>query len=174
MKRNIFLTLMFLFLISVVSVFSEQIPKIGIINYSKVLSSFSGDSRALQEIQKMITSYEEGVNVIKNEITSLEERLLYYKNINDEMNTLKMEEQIEKKQLYLKEYSRLKINNIEDRKKRLVSSPEFLGEILDKIEFVAESEGFSIIMNSRDPDLIWWSQSVDITDLVIERINQKN
>jgi len=171
MKKYI---LILVLLFTAFSVFPQQITKIGIINYSKVISSISGDSRALQEIERLIKSYEEGVSAIKNDITSLEERKLYYSNLNDEMNVLKMDEQINKKQQYLKEYSRLKLANIEERKKRLMMSAEFLGEILDKIEYIAETEGYSVILNSKDPDLIWWSHSVDITDMVIEKMNPKN
>ncbi len=167
-KYSAFLFLLF----TAVYAYSEQIPKIGIVNYSKVLSSVSGDSRAIQEVERLVKNYEDGVAVIKNEITSLEERKLYFLNSNDEYNALKMDEQIEKKQQYLREYSRLKLANIEDRKKHFMSSPELLGEILDKIEYIAESEGYSIIFNSKDPDLIWWSQSVDITDLLIEKLKK--
>ncbi|MDX9801093.1 MAG: OmpH family outer membrane protein [Spirochaetia bacterium] len=171
MKKKL---LVMVLLFSALSLYPQQITKIGIINYSKVISSISGDSRALQEIERLIKSYEEGVAAIKNDITALEERKLYYTNLNNEMDVLKMDEQINKKQQYLKEYSRLKLANIEERKKRMMMSTEFLGEILDKIENIAETEGFSVIMNSRDPDLIWWSHSVDITDKVIEKINQVN
>ena len=150
--------------------YAQQIPKIGIINYSKVVSSFSGDSRSLQEIERMIKSYEEGVNSIKNDISSLDERRLYYLNTNDELNTIKMEEQINKRKEYLREYSRIRLAAIEEKKSKLTQSTGFLMEIVEKIERVAEAEGYSIIFNSRDPDIIWWSHSVDITDLVIERL----
>ena len=85
-----------------------------------------------------------------------------------------MDEQIGKKEEYLKEYSRVRLKSIEDRRSRVMVSPEFLGEVLDKIEFVAESEGYSIIFNSRDPNLIWWSQTVDITDKVIQILKTRN
>ncbi len=151
---------------------SEQIAKIGIINYSKIVSAYSGDSRALQDIERMIKSYEDGVSSIKDDIYKLEEKKLYYQSNNDEINALKTEDMIEKKKNYLKEYSRLKLTNIETKKKRLIQSTEFLSEILEKIEYIAESEGYSIILNSKDPDIIWWSQTVDITDLVIEKLQQ--
>ena len=149
---------------------AEQIAKIGIINYSKIVSAYSGDSRSLRDIERMIKSYEDGVSSIKEDIYNLQERKLYYQNNNDEINVLKYEDQIEKKKDYLKEYSRLKLSKIEAKKSRLIQSQEFLSQILDKIEYIAESEGYSIIFNSKDPNIIWWSETVDITDLVIEKL----
>ena len=168
MKKYFLLISFFIF--SVFFVSAEQIAKIGIINYSKIVSSYSGDSRSLREIERMIKSYEDGVSSIKEDIHNLQERKLYYQNNNDDINVLKYEEQIEKKKDYLKEYSRLKLSKIEEKKSKLIQSTEFLSEILEKIEYIAESEGYSIIFNSKDPDIIWWSQTVDITDLVIERL----
>ncbi len=168
MKKYLILAAFCFIAVSLVT--GEQIAKIGIINYSKIVSAYSGDSRSLREIERMIKSYEDGVSSIKDDIYKLQERKLYYQNNNDEINVLKYEEQIEKKKLYLKEYSKLKLSNIEAKKNKLIQSAEFLSEILEKIEYIAESEGYSIIFNSKDPNIIWWSQTVDITDLVIEKL----
>lgn len=168
MKKTFFIIILIFTAVSFIS--AEQISKIGIINYSRIVSAYSGDSRSLREIERMMKSYEDGVSSIKEDIYKLQERKLYYQNSNDELNVLKIEEQIEKKKDYLKEYSRLKISKIEAKKSTLIQSAEFLSEILEKIEYIAESEGYSIIFNSKDPNIIWWSQTVDITDLVIEKL----
>lgn len=168
MKKTVFLLIFLIIAASFVS--AEQIAKIGIINYSKIVSAYSGDSRSLQEIERMIKNYEDGVSSIKDDIYKLQERKLYYQNSNDDISALRIEEQIEKKKNYLKEYSRLRLSKIENKKSSLIQSTEFLSKILEKIEYIAESEGYSIIFNSKDPNIIWWSQTVDITDLVIERL----
>ncbi|MCL2705049.1 MAG: OmpH family outer membrane protein [Spirochaetaceae bacterium] len=172
MRKYLFFTL---FLLSGSLLYSQQIVRIGVLDYSKVISSLSsGDSRALQEIDRLVKSYEEGLDNIRKDIASLEEKKLYFASQGDDFNALKMEEQITKKREYMNEYSRVRLQNIEDRKKRIMLSPEFLVQILREIEYIAESEGFSMVLNSRDPNLIWWSQSVDITDLVIKRLAPKN
>jgi len=164
-----------LFLLCGSLLYSQQIVRIGILDYSKVISSLSsGDSRALQEIDRLVKNYEEGLDNIRKDIAALEEKKLYHASQGDDFNALKMDEQIIKKREYMNEYSRVRIQNIEDRKKRIMLSPEFLVQILREIEYIAESEGFSMVFNSKDPNLIWWSQSVDITDLVIKRLAPKN
>ncbi len=168
MKKYLLIILIFFIYVSFTS--AEQIAKIGIINYSKIISAYSGDSRSLREIERMIKNYEDGVSSIKDDIYKLQERKLFYQNNNDDINVLKYEEKIEKKKEYLKEYSKLKRSKIEAKKNKLIQSAEFLSKILEKIEYIAESEGYSIIFNSKDPNIIWWSQTVDITDLVIEKL----
>lgn len=172
MKKKLMLIILF-FTVSV-TLFSEAIPKIGIINYSKLISSFSKSSYAMQEIDRLTKSYEDGVASIQKDISALEERKLYYSTLDDNFNVLKMDEQVEIKKKYLQEYSRLRLKNIKDKQNNIFESPAFLREVLRKIEYIAESEGYSAIFNSKDPYLIWWSQSVDITDLVIEQLNPKN
>ncbi len=166
--------LLIIFLLSGPLLYSQQIVKIGVLDYSKVISSLSGDSRALQEIDRLVKNYEEGLDTIKKEIVSLDEKKLYYANQGDDFSVLKMDEQIAKKREYMNEYSRVRLQNIEERKKKIMVSPEFLVQVLREIEYVAESEGYSMIFNSKDQNLIWWSQSVDITDLVIKRLKPKN
>ena len=128
MKKHLLLILFFIS--AALNLSAEQISKIGIINYSKIVSAYSGDSRSLREIERMIKSYEDGVSSIKDDIYRLQERKLFYQNSNDEINVLKYEEQIEKKKEYLKEYSRLKLSKIEEKKSKLIQSAEFLSKIL--------------------------------------------
>ena len=153
---------------------SQHIVRIGVLDYSRVISTLSTDTRALQEIDRLVRAYEEGLNNIRREIASLEERRLQFLSQSDDINALRIEEQIGKRREYMNEFSRIRLQNIEERRRRIMVSPEFLAQVLREIEFIAESEGFSMILNSQDPNLIWWSHTVDITDLVIRRLRPRN
>ena len=59
-------------------------------------------------------------------------------------------------------------------KEKYASSLSMTTEIYDAIVFVAESEGFSFVMKKSDPDLVWWSPDVDITDAVLNRLSLMN
>ena len=172
--RKYLLFILFLFCGSFLySQHSQQIVRIGVLDYSRVISSLSSaDSRGLQEIERLQKNYEDGLNKIRTEISDLEERRLNFIANGDDTNALRVEEQIRKRREYMNEYSRVNLQRIEERKRRVIS-PEFLAQILKEIEFVAESEGYSMVFNSRDPNLIWWSHSVDITELVIRRLRAR-
>ncbi|MCL2792616.1 MAG: OmpH family outer membrane protein [Spirochaetaceae bacterium] len=170
--RKFFLFILFLLCGSLL--YSQQIVRIGVLDYSRVISTLSTDTRALQEIDRLVRNYEEGLNNIRRDISSLEERRLHFLSQGDDINALRMEEQISRRREYMNEYTRVRLQQIEDRRRRIMVSPEFLAQILREIEFIAESEGYSMVFNSQDPNLIWWSHTVDITDLVIRRLRPRN
>ena len=42
--------------------------------------------------------------------------------------------------------------------------------ILESIEFVAINEGYSIIYDAEDTNILWYHKQVDLTDKVIEHL----
>jgi len=56
-----------------------------------------------------------------------------------------------------------------------MQSSSFLNQVHDEIRFIAESEGFSMVMNLKDnPSIIWFSPTVDITDRLIQSLQTRN
>ena len=53
---------------------------------------------------------------------------------------------------------------------QMMPNSDQLQEIVNQIQYVAESEGYSIIFDSKDRNIIWWTHSVDITDLVMKKL----
>jgi len=90
-------------------------------------------------------------------------------NARDELS---LENKIQEKKQYYQEYVRIKGNQIQQAVAGLGSSSELAREILDKIQFVAETNGFSIVINRSDPNLLWWSYEVDITDLILQQLTK--
>ena len=46
--------------------------------------------------------------------------------------------------------------------------------LYDEINRLAENEGYSMVLSLQNSDsILWYSQSVDITDLLIERLSKK-
>ena len=151
-------------------IFAEQLSKIGIINLSKIASQYYKESRSYQELEQMMMQYEEEKNRILEEIDQLEARKLDANTEGDEILKLKLENEIFSKKQYLREYNRIKLEQIRAKRDELSGSDSFLNEIMREIDFVAETEGYSVILKSNDPNLIWWSSEVDITELVLERL----
>ncbi len=150
----------------------EQLSQIAVIDLSKIVSNYFKESQAWRELEDMTKSYEEEKNRILEEIEQLEERKIEALNEDDEKKALEIDNEIFNKKEYLQEYSRIKYNQIQKKRNNLIESPTFLSEILNVIKYVAENEGYSIVLRSRDPDLMWWSSEIDITDLVLERLRE--
>ncbi len=171
-KKLLFLFLIFSFTITV-PVFAERFTQIGIIDLSKIISNYFRESRAYRELEEMKNEFKANRELIMEEIDQLEQRKLKAENRGEDREVLQLDNEIFEKKEYLKEYTRIKYNQIKGRQESLLESSSFLSEILNEIEFIAENEGYSIVFNAKDSDIIWYSEAVDITELVLERLRRR-
>lgn len=153
--------------------YSEQLSKIGLIDIGKIASQYFRESGAYRELENLISSYEAEKNTVLNNISQLEAKKLDAENSGNETLKLQIEDEIYNKKQYLKELNRIRVNQIQSQRNKLTESKTFLSEMMKEIEYIAESEGYSVIIKSSDPNIIWWSQEIDITDLVLDRLMKK-
>ena len=72
------------------------------------------------------------------------------------------------------EYYRTKTSELESMRNRLTQSSSFHEQVYDEIRFVAEREGFSMVLNLQDNNgILWYSHTVDITDRLIQSLLSK-
>jgi outer membrane protein len=170
MKLKPAVALFFLLTITITGVSADRFTQIGIIDLSEIISNYFRESRAYRELEEMKSEFEDNRQRIMDELDQLEERKLDAENLGEERTVLRLEEEIFEKKEYLKEYTRIKYNQIKKKQESLLESSSFLGEILKEVQYIAESEGYSIVFRAKDPNIVWWSQAVDITDMVLERL----
>ena len=160
-----------LFCASVTLYAQQQIPKIGIIDYSKIVQKMMPNSDQLQEIKNIKQAIEDETASIEAEIANLEkekaaaESRRFFNDAAEDIN-----EQITSLRYYLKQFVDEKNKELEEKKALVPDTTEIISKIVNQIQFVAESEGYSVIFDSKDKNLIWWSHSVDITDLVMKKL----
>jgi outer membrane protein len=170
MKRFWFVFILAVFISSFV--WSEQLSQIAVIDLSKIVSNYFKESQAWRELEEMTEEYEAEKEAILEEIEQLEARKIEAQNEGEDAEALEIDDEIFNKKEYLQEYSRIKYNQIQKKRNSLIESPTFLSEILNVIKYVAENEGYAVVMRSKDPDLMWWSSEVDITNLVLQRLRE--
>ncbi len=170
MKRLIYLIFIVSSLICALPLIAEEITKIAVLDYTRVLSAFYADSAEARKIDELKTAFAENVRKLQEEIQSLEERKLDAENRGDSRNALDLDSRIQDKKQFYQEYVRVRGNQIQQSAANLGSSSELAREILKEIQYIAESNGFSVVLKRSDPNLLWWSYEVDITDLVLQRL----
>lgn len=170
-KINIVVIIICFFVVTP-TVFAEQFTQIGIIDLSRIISNYFRESKAYRELEEMKSEFEANRDRIMEEIQQLEEEKLQMENRDEERQVLQLDNEIFEKKEYLKEYTRIKYNQIKEKQESLLQSSSFLSEILNEIQFIAESEGYSIIFRAKDPNIMWWSPEVDITDMVLDRLRR--
>ncbi|MCG8453156.1 MAG: OmpH family outer membrane protein [Spirochaetales bacterium] len=157
-------------LIAAPSVFAQQITKVAVLDYSRILSAFYADSSEARRIEDMKESFAEEVKALQEEIQDLEERKLAAGERGDSRSELELDGRIQEKTQYYQQYVRVKGNQIREAQANLGSSTALASEILQAIQYIAESNGYSLVLKRSDPNLLWWSYEVDITDKVLKRL----
>ena len=161
-------------LLCVFPVFAEQLTTVGIVDVTKVSTAFFRDSQAVRELEDLTSRLQREIDGITAEINQLKDRKLQAENAGDQNRVLKLDEEIYNKQNYLRDYFRIKNAQLQERRNRLAESSSFLAQLQQAIAFVAEDQGYNVIIKSTDPNLLWWSRQVDITDLVIAELLKKS
>jgi outer membrane protein len=153
---------------------AEQLTTVGIVDVTKVSTAFFRDSQAVRELEDLTTRLQSEIDGITAEINQLKDRKLQAENSGDQARALRLDEEIYNKTNYLRDYFRIKNTQLQERRNRLAESSSFLTQLQQAIAFIAEDQGYNVIIKSSDPNLLWWSRQVDITDLIITRLLQSS
>ena len=153
---------------------AEQLTRVGVIDLSAIVSSYFKESQAWREVDDMSQQFEAEKQSILNEIDQLEYRKIDARNRGNDNEALRLDNEIFSRKNYLQEFTRIKSSQISKKKDSLLESPTFLAELLTEIQYIAETKGFSLILRSKDPDLLWWNQEVDVTNDVLKRLREKS
>lgn len=156
------------------ALFAQQITRMAVVDYSRLISVYYQDSRKIKEVEDFENEIIEELASIADEITELEDRRIDAQRNGDENGVIILEEQIEQKKQYQQDFLRVKKTQLNNMREKYASSLSMTTEIYDAIVFVAETEGFSFVMKKSDPNLVWWSPDVDITDQVLNRLSLLN
>lgn len=174
MNRKIQSLMVILLVSATVSAFANQITKVGVVDRAKILQTFYTQSQATRELDEMKESIQNELVRLSEEIKMYEERKLSAENKGDETEALRLDNIIFNKRQYMQDYYRTKNNQLSEKQKNLSQDIEFARELLETINFIALSQGFSIVMDKTTPGLMWWNEEVDITNMVLEHLQSLN
>lgn len=157
-------------LISTSFLLAEKLTMIGVVDLTKIVSDYFKESTAWREIDELTNKVEDTTNEKMNEIRELQGQKIEAENNNNDNLVLRLDDDILKKQQYLQEYHKIMSDRIASKKENLLTSSGFSKEIIETIQFIAENEGFSIVLRKKDPNILYYNYEVDITEKVIERL----
>lgn len=151
---------------------AAKLTMVGVVDLTKIVSDYFQESSAWREIDQMIEKTEQTIEEQREAINQLEQKKLEAQEQSNDKKVLQLEEEIRNKQEYLKEYNRIMNERIETKKSNLLTSSDFSKEILRAVEYVAEHEGFSIVLRKKDPNILYYNYEVEITDKVLEYLRR--
>lgn len=174
MNKKIYVFTTLLLLMTSFSAFANQITRVGVIDRAKILQTFYKESQATRELESMKEEIQNELVRLNDEIKMLEERKLEAENKGNESEALRLDNVIFEKRQYLQDYYRTKNNQLTERQRNMSQDKEFAKQLLEVIEFVGLSQGCSIVFDISTPGLIWSNEEVDITNMVLERLQSLN
>ncbi len=152
------------------TVYAEQLSKIGVVDFNSIYENFFKESSAWRVIDQIDETYSQYMAAKKNELDILEEKKMIAINTGSEREELQLEAEIYDLKEHLRNYHDFMSMKRQREIEKIRESDTLAAEIVKAISYIAENEGFSAIFRSDDPNLLWYSIEVDITEKVLERL----
>jgi outer membrane protein len=153
---------------------AQQLTRFAVVDLSRVYTAFFRNSRAVREFEERSERIQADIDRMTAEIQSLRASQLDAESRGDEARALRLASQIYQKSEYLKEYYQIKTAELNDQKAKLSQSGTFLDQVYGEIRYIAESEGYSMVLNLKETTgILWYSPTVDITDKLIQNLLAK-
>lgn len=164
-----------IFVLSLVPIFAmaQEITKVAVIDLEKIYSTFRTDSQAARDYEQKKTKYQAEMQKLQDEILALKNKKIEAQQKNVDSATLqKYDSIILSKTKFLEEYTKTKNDELKSIRQRLLTNDKLYSSIFNATKKVAEREGYTIVFNVQEKSsaIIWYSQTIDITDMVISEL----
>jgi len=150
------------------SLYSQQLTRFAVVDLPRVYAAFFRESRPVRELEERAALVQSEIDKMTREIQELRSKRIDLVNQGDQTGALRLENEIYRKQEFLREYYTVKTAELEDQRRKLAQSDSFLEQVHTEIRSIAESEGYTMVLPVKDA--IWYSPTVDITDKVIQNL----
>jgi len=172
MKKLLLLFMICFCLISAAQ--AQQITRFAVVDLPKVYMAFFRESRAVREFEERSARVQSEIDRMTTEIQNMRISLVNAQVQGNQQQALRLEVEINRRSDFLKEYYKTKTAELETQKNKLTQSSAFLEQVYDEMRFIAESEGYSMVLNLKEnTGILWYSPTVDITDKLIQSLMNK-
>jgi outer membrane protein len=166
--------LLLLFAAAALALEAQQLTRFAVVDLPRVYTAFFRDSRAVREFEERSARVQNDIDRMTREIQDLKSRQADAALRGDQNESMRLENEIYRKSEFLRDYYQTKTAELEDQKRKLAQSNAFLDQVNDEIRYIAESEGYSMVLNLKENrGILWYSPTVDITDKLIQNLLAK-
>ena len=153
---------------------AQQITRFAVVDLPKVYVAFFRESRAVRDFEERSARVQSEIDRMTAEIQNLKISQVNAQAQGNQEQALRLETEINRRSDFLKEYYKTKTAELDTLKNRLTQSGAFLEQVYDELRFIAESEGYSMVLNLKEnTGILWYSPTVDITDKLIQNLMTK-
>ncbi|AAX17292.1 OmpH family outer membrane protein [Borrelia hermsii] len=156
------------------NLFSVNVTKVGIVDFEKVVIGFLSP-QLKSNLEQLKNHYQDKIDTLNSEIKDLRKMYDESVSIHDLENAKSYGNQYNLKIDELKKLKNLAKSNLEQQKQININSLNsdglLWGKILNGIQYVAETNGISLVMKKDNPYILYYNSTVDVTDDVIKYLN---
>jgi len=153
---------------------AQQVTMVAICNWTQVLTTSYKETQAVRDLADFRAAYQKDIQNLTQEISELENQKLDADKAGNADLSLRLDKQISDKKAYLDDYQRIKADAYKRQSEKvLAASSPLMKQILDAVHYVAEQDGYALVLRSDGPyaDIILDNiPEIDITTKVIKRI----
>ena len=153
--------------------FAQSAPaRVAVVDVNKVLMSSPPGKAAYERLKKMQDDRIARAQAMSDEIAKLDNDINTKKISLSEEKLADMQKQLSDKKIAMQRYAQDADREIGEARDR--SLQELNGRIMPVVDQVGKEMGLAAIFNKFESGLIYASEAIDITDMVIKRFNEVN
>ena len=170
MKKVLLLTFFICFTFSL-PVSAQIVTRFAVVDLPRVYLAFFSESRAVRNFEEQSARVQSEIDRMTAEIQNLRAQQVSAQAQGQNDQAFRLEAEINRRTDFLREYHRTMTAQLETMRNNLTQGGGFLEQVYDEIRFIAESEGFSMVLNMTDnTGILWFSPTVDITERLIRNL----
>ncbi|MDX1583540.1 MAG: OmpH family outer membrane protein [Thermoanaerobaculia bacterium] len=153
-------------------VFAQSAPsRIAVIDVQRVLAVSEAGKSAYETLQTKQKQHVDRLKTMEDEIKRLEADFQQKRLSMSEDKIQEMQQQISDKRITLQRSAQDAERELTAQRDRTLQALE--KEIMPVINEIGKEMGFAVIFNKLEAGLIFASDAVDITDVVVKRVNER-
>jgi Skp family chaperone for outer membrane proteins len=155
--------------------FCQQVTRVAVVDLSKVIAACSKDSQSVRDFERKKSQVQTDIDKMSAEIMRLMSLKADADKSGDKSAALKYRDEIDKRSKALQDFVSTKQAELDADAKKLAVSDEFSQSLYKQIQNIAETEGYSMVINLKSSDsvmnaVLWYSPMIDITTSVIQSL----
>jgi Skp family chaperone for outer membrane proteins len=157
--------------------FGQQITRIAVVDLAKVISACSRDAQAVRDFEQKKSLVQTDIDRMSADLMRLMAQKADADKAGDKAASQKYKDDIDSKRKALTEFVSAKQAELDAEAKKLGSTDAFSQNLYKQIQNVAETAGYSLVLNLKSADdvmnaVLWYSPMIDITSDVIEALTK--
>jgi Skp family chaperone for outer membrane proteins len=155
--------------------FGQQVTRIAVVDLPRVIAACSTDAQSVKNFERKKSQVQTDIDKMSGEIMRLMSLKAEADKAGETASSLKYRDDIDKRTKALSDFVSVKQAELDEEAKHLAANDEFSQDLYKQIQNIAETEGYSLVLNLKSSDsvmnaVLWYSPMIDITSNVIQAL----